>query len=366
MRKKVIISNFVFLNQKYKITDNHYYRMTDNRRSRNWMGVMYNYDDPSKHHNFGGTGLDVDEFLRQKLNTNGCIGGVVKYVLYGKEVCPTTGTKHLQMFFCFKNEKSLKSVVEYMSQTLMQANTISFKRADNNVEECVKYCCKDNNDVIEYGERPSGKGARNDLKVVIEKIKSGADLKTIAFDCPEQFIHYSGGIQKLMVFLKPPRNFLTHVYWIYGPTGTGKSRWVHQQVDVNMCYFKNGNTKWWDGYAGQSDVIIDDFRPSKELPFEYMLRLLDRYPLQVETKGGVVQFTSRRIFITCPHTPEDTWRRCEWLTEENIAQFIRRLKTVLFFPSLNCLASLSVAPVWQAEVATVIEEVATVNEDLVN
>ena len=41
-----------------------------------------------------------------------------------------------------------------------------------------------------------------------------------------------------------------------------------------------------------------------------MLRLLDRYPFQVEIKGAHVQFTSKLIVITSNKSP-DSWYKCE-------------------------------------------------------
>lgn len=42
--------------------------------------------------------------------------------------------------------------------------------------------------------------------------------------------------------------------WIVGKSGVGKS-WYAKSF---MPYMKAQN-KWWDGYEGQSEVLIDDF-----------------------------------------------------------------------------------------------------------
>lgn len=64
---------------------------------------------------------------------------------------------------------------------------------------------------------------------------------------------------------------------------------------------------WWDGYIGQKTVVLDDFRPWW-CPFSFLLRILDRYPIRVQVKGGFVNFVPEKIIITTPLNIEDTFK----------------------------------------------------------
>jgi len=88
---------------------------------------------------------------------------------------------------------------------------------------------------------------------------------------------------------------------------------------------------WWDGYEGQHTVIIDEFY--SWLRYDFFLRLTDRYPLQVETKGGSVQFVSRRIVFTSNTQPT------EWYPNiQDRAAFNRRIGAVFAFPDQSAAA----------------------------
>lgn len=115
------------------------------------------------------------------------------------------------------------------------------------------------------------------------------------------------------------------VYWCWGPTGSGKTRWCYEESPD--AYWKNCSHKWWDGYDGRSDVILDDYRPDF-CKFHELLNLLDRYPYQVEVKGGTLNFSAKRIFITCPKAPADIWSS---RTDEDIAQLLRRVTHIKDF-----------------------------------
>lgn len=93
-------------------------------------------------------------------------------------------------------------------------------------------------------------------------------------------------------------------------------------MSEDNIYIQNGpNSKggamWWDGYCGQKVVILDDYRPWW-CPFSFMLRLLDRYPIQVQVKGGFVNFVPEKIVITTPKNVEDTFTG-EYRTPEDVA-----------------------------------------------
>jgi hypothetical protein len=75
-------------------------------------------------------------------------------------------------------------------------------------------------------------------------------------------------------------------------------------------------------------VIIDDFRPS-QFSFQELLRLLDRYPHQVEYKGGTRQFLAKTIIITTPLSIEETFS-----INENINQLQRRISETKEFKEI--------------------------------
>lgn len=75
-------------------------------------------------------------------------------------------------------------------------------------------------------------------------------------------------------------------------------------------------------------MVFDDFRP-QHLEFPFLLRLLDRYPLRVEVKGGTTTWSPRTIIITTPQDPTLTYFAH---TREDLAQLTRRISRVHEFP----------------------------------
>lgn len=98
------------------------------------------------------------------------------------------------------------------------------------------------------------------------------------------------------------------VYW--GDSGTGKTR---KAVTENpgaylLSKARDGKGVWWQGYTGQSVVIIDEFYGW--IPYDVLLKICDRYPYEVEFKGGSTQLAATKIIITS----NKPWT--EWYSEE--------------------------------------------------
>ena len=82
--------------------------------------------------------------------------------------------------------------------------------------------------------------------------------------------------------------------WIYGPSGVGKS-WSARR-DFPGAYPKLCN-KWWDGYQGQANVIMDDIGMEALYARSAVEALGDRYCVVLENKGGASTTVKIRNFV---------------------------------------------------------------------
>lgn len=237
------------------------------------------------------------------------------YIIIANETGKETNTPHIQGFLYFKN----KSTIARISKGIPRAH-IEIAKGTN--EQAITYCRKEQDIIFEDGDAPINAGKRNDLSNIRTAVQNGEDMVSIINNYPANYqaIRYA---EKIRTYLEPKRNWQPKVFWYYGETGTGKTRTAYDLLGEN-AYFKDGS-KWWDGYDAHESVIIDDFRPN-QMSFQELLRLLDRYPHQVEYKGGTRQFLAKTIIITAPLHPEEMFS-----INENIQQLIRRINNIQQF-----------------------------------
>ena len=271
------------------------------------------------------------------------------FFCYQPELAPSTRTRHLQGYFCLTTPRTLRGVKQTVFGT-ERMRAVHLEAAKGSKDQCKAYCSKEESRDSEAGfgytelgdfeavpER-RGQGARNDIHSAARAIADGAEISAIAQDFPDTFVKYHRGFTALQSALhakprvrepggvfEPPR-----VYWFHGSTGTGKSHAVYEAVGDADLYVKPPGNSWFDGYRGQSTILLDDYR-SSWFPFSYLLRLLDRYPLQVEVKGGYVQFRASVIYITCPKSPDVLYADLEVRSEGSLAQLLRRITEVRRF-----------------------------------
>lgn len=242
----------------------------------------------------------------------------VDYLIYGKET-GENGTDHLQGYVELGSPANLGT----MKNKLTRAH---WETAKGNADQNITYCSKDGI-VFERGVRKK-QGARRDIQEAKELALTGGMRAVTEAAVNFQAIRIA---EKYLTYHEKPRDWEPHVVWIWGPTGTGKSRDARTLVDLNNLYVKNTGSKWWDGYDGHHSVIIDDFRDSW-WELTYMLGLLDRYGFKIECKGGMREFVARVIIVTSAQPPEACYARCG----ERIQQLTRRIKIISnYSPTLN-------------------------------
>lgn len=103
------------------------------------------------------------------------------------------------------------------------------------------------------------------------------------------------------------------VFWLFGKAGMGKTRRIKKRCfqEGATLFIKSSDTgNWWDGYKGETVVLLDDFR-GNNMQFGSFLKLTDPYrPLKykVQVKGGTIDLVAKTFFITTPFHPADTWK----------------------------------------------------------
>lgn len=247
--------------------------------------------------------------------SNGYKDNVISYVIYGHEI-GEQGTPHLQGFVQFVKPTTLTKAKYYFPRA-------HFESRKGTVKEAIVYCQKEG-DFIEYGES-TRQGHRSDLTEVTTLLSKRHTVKEVAMRCPEQYIKFHKGIEKLRTFYIQDRYEPPKVEVYFGSSGSGKTR-AAMDAFLGKDFYKwdPQNGLWFDGYDGQINVIFDEFRG--QLPFGMLLSLLDRYTCNVQFKGGMTKFVASHIIITSPIHPEE-WYNLED-KEGKYNQLMRRITEI--------------------------------------
>lgn len=260
----------------------------------------------------------TDYVLDEKIFEDLVKSGIVLYIGYGAEECPTTHKIHFQGWMYLKHPRT-----ESSARNLLPKRHIEFMKSDE--ETNINYCNKDGF-YYEIGKIPA-QGSRTDISELKKMIKEGKTEGEIFEEQPGNYIRYHKGIEKAMHLYDQKRNWEMDVRIYWGPCGLGKTRAVYEEFNSDDVYAKMVG-KWWDGYKGETCVLIDDFDPNNcfDMVFDFYLKLLDRYPMRVEAKGTSFQFRSKVIIISSNFDPE-LW----FQNKSNRDAFFRRVKCIKCF-----------------------------------
>lgn len=160
------------------------------------------------------------------------------------------------------------------------------------------------------------------MEIIRDKILDGEGMFTIACDHFAQWVQYRRSLEAFKNMNRPKRNWKTIVIVLWGRTGVGKSRFVHDQIQ-DSTFWSPGDYLWFDGYTGQDIVLFDDYRGEYKL--QMLLKLCDRYPMSVPIKGGFTEWSPKKIYITSNINP------CQWYKEADafsLSAMFRRFSTI--------------------------------------
>lgn len=251
--------------------------MTTNTQCRKWQITQNN---PEK---YGITHETLKATMEQFTN---CL-----YYCMADEI-GEKGTPHTHLFFVCANGVRFSTVKNrFPDAHIEMARGTNSDNKKYILKEGDKYKDKKETSVEgtfeEWGELPIDRqGQRTDLDNLYDVIKTGANIEEIIEDYPEYLLKIDK-VQKAIDTMNA-KKFKTelrdvHVTYVYGCPRSGKTSYFYgKKFDFNECYRISSYEHPFDSYSGEKVLILDEFRSSLKL--EFMLNVMDRYPLQLPSR----------------------------------------------------------------------------------
>lgn len=253
-------------------------------------------------YNYGGDNQPDDEALMRWWTG---MQKIAAYGIGGYETAPETGQLHLQCYFQLK-PNSAKRLAEL--KKVADGLTVHWEVSRGDDQSNFDYCSK-GGDYMEFGTRKdSDPGLREQNRW--DRARRLAEIGNFdAIDSQIYLSHYSSIRAVARDSQRPPPDLdgpedMQVGLWIYGPTGTGKSRFARSEYPD--AYLKLAN-KWWDGYNGQDYVLLDDFDMEHACLGHHLKIWADRYGFPEEIKGSYGVARPKRFIVTSNYHPREIW-----------------------------------------------------------
>jgi len=276
-------------------------------RKRAWCFTLNNYDGL----------LDWDEFQ----------AAGATYLSYQEEVGLQNGVEHLQGFIYFNTLKSGAQVQELLPG--------SWHEPAKKLEQATKYTQKTESRVggpYIFGELPA-QGRRTDLQTVKASIDSGATTNQLWEEHFEKMVLYHKSFNAYKAVKLPVRDWVTINILLVGPPGRGKTQtaWCIARglgSDIFLISEAKGSGLYFDGYQGESIVILDEMDGGRMKPTSFN-GLVDRYPYKVPVHGAPnISWAPKYIIITSNYLPKYWWSN---RTRTQLNQTLRRIHLTFNF-----------------------------------
>lgn len=210
----------------------------------------------------------------------------------------TEGTVHLQFFVHYA--RCVR--ITHITKKFPRIHCERVKRDNGASSYCMKVATRVEGPFT-FGTVPVRRNSKIDWECVRTLAKEGK-----LDEIPAQIYtaHY-GNLQRIKKdhMVMPQASSELKGVWIYGPSGIGKSFTARQSYPD--AYPKLCN-KWWCGYQGQENVIMDDIGPEHECLAQQLKIWADHYPCILETKGGAMSSSFTKFVVTSQYKIEEIFK----------------------------------------------------------
>lgn len=274
--------------------------MAENKLSKTWTLTLNNYTD------------EDEATLRRWDNEE-----FVSRFIVTKEI-GDSGTPHYQGAVTFKVGKRMSALKKLHPRVHWEIAKCS---------DAGLYCLKHGSESFINSDHRTP-GTAKDFQKCVGLLRERGGLKRVREEYPEQYVRHVRKFKECYTDYQECEDIEREVYWFHGASGTGKSRTAREEAGKDVWVSSN-DLKWFDGYVGQDAVIFDDL--PRDTDFIWLLRLTDRYGMQVPIKGGFTNWRPKKVFITSILSPEGFFSKWNQSENDGVAQLLRRIKEVRCF-----------------------------------
>lgn len=250
----------------------------------------------------------------------------MRYMVFQMERGEEMQRPHYQGYVHFFHKKSMLQVKD-----ILCCNTAHIERAMGTFAHCRAYCTKEAGRMEgpwEFGNALH-QGKRVDIEVVKQHLNGGGSLEWVRENYYALWLRNRKSLEQHHDSLLKQRDWKTRVIVVYGPAGSGKTKWVSQQVKGKEAYWKSANNRWFNGYERHELVVFDDFS-GRWMEYELLKRIMDRYPCPVEPKNRMVHFVARKLYITTNIHPNRWYPKVYDARPGSYREILRRIDELYY------------------------------------
>ena len=248
-------------------------------------------------------------------------------------------TEHTHVFFALEHPTRFSTIKKRFP-------TAHIDRAEGTAAECKSYVEKSGKwaksdkaetsipgTFEEWGELPiERQGERADLAQLYQMIKDGMSNYEIMEANPDYLVTLDR-VERARQAVREQEYQDTfrklEVTYIWGPTGTGKTRSVMEKHSYTEVYRVTDYAHPFDSYAGEDVLLLDEY--DSNFKIRDLLNYLDGYPLKLPARYSNRVACYTKVYVISNLSLKKQYRLTQWESPATFGALLRRIQKIRWY-----------------------------------